>query len=171
MASALSAPYAVAAALLCVAGLAKLRSPSAAVRALGTVGLTVGPAPVRAFAAGEVALGAWGGLAPVPLSSAVMACLYVGFAGLTLLLARRAAACGCFGDDRVPASSTQAILSVALALVSLAAVRWVPHGIGWMLERPAGLATVWVMGIAGAVYGTVLAYTELPLAWRSWGAR
>jgi hypothetical protein len=171
VASALSAPYAVAAVLLCVAGLAKLRSPSAAVRALGTIGLTVGSTPVRAFAAGEVALGAWCALAPVPVSSAVMACVYLGFAGLTVLLARRAASCGCFGGDRVPASITQSILSLCLALVSLAAVRWVPHGIGWMLERPASLATVWVLGTAGAVYGTVLAYTELPLAWRSWGAR
>jgi hypothetical protein len=171
VASALSAPYAVAAALLCVAGFAKLRSPSAAVRALGTIGLVVGATSVRAFAVGEVGLGAWCALAPTPVASALMACLYVGFAALTLLLARRAAACGCFGGDRVPASVTQSILSVVLALVSLAAVRWVPHGVGWMLERPANLATVWVMGTAGAVYGTVLAYTELPLAWRSWGAR
>ena len=171
MAGALSAPYAVAALLLCIAGMAKLRSPTAAVRGLGSAGLTVGSAPVRVFAAAEVGLGAWCALAPVPISSAAMALVYGGFAGLTLRLARRASPCGCFGDDRVPASIAQSVLSVAFALVALAGVRWVPNGITWMLERPASLAAVLVVGTAGAVYGTVLAYTELPLAWQSWGAR
>ena len=171
MAGPLSAPYAVAAVLLCVAGFAKLRSPGAAARALSTAGLTVGSVPVRVFAAAEFALGAWCALAPGPLSCALMALVYVGFAALTLRLARRASSCGCFGDDRVPASIAQSVLSVVFALVALAGVRWVPHGITWMLERPASLAAVLVVGTAGAVYGTVLAYTELPLAWQSWGAR
>jgi hypothetical protein len=171
VASALSAPHAVAAVLLCVSGLAKLRSPAAAQRALGTIGLPVGSGAVRVFAAGELALGAWSVLTPGPLSSALMGLVYVGFAATTLLLARRASSCGCFGDDRATASTMQAILSVVFALVCIAAVRWIPHGVSWMLGRPAGFAAVLLVGTAGAVYGTVLAYTELPLAWQSWSAR
>jgi hypothetical protein len=171
VAGALSPPLAVAAVVLCVAGVAKLRAPSAAVGALSGAGLVVGAVTIRACAAAEVGLGTWSVLAPGRISCAIMAVVYTAFAGLTLRLSHRAAACGCFGDDRVPASILQSILSLALALVCLAGVRWAPHGIGWMLDRPASDAAVLVLGTAGAVYGTVLAYTELPLAWHAWSAR
>ncbi|MGI8507418.1 MAG: hypothetical protein ACR2MK_11585, partial [Solirubrobacteraceae bacterium] len=65
MADALTIPHAVAALVLVLAGLAKLRSPGAAARAVG-----VAPAPIRAFAGFEVALGAWALLSPEAASSA-----------------------------------------------------------------------------------------------------
>jgi hypothetical protein len=172
VAAALSPPLAVAALVLCVAGLAKLRSPAAAVRAMSGTGLAaVGSAPIRAAAAAEFALGTWCLLAPTAISCAIMACVYTAFAGLAVLLTRRASSCGCFGDDRAPASIVQSMISIALALVCLAGARWVPHGVLWMLGRPASFAAVLVVGTAGAAYATVLAYTELPLAWHSWSPR
>jgi len=40
--------------------------------------------------------------------------------------------------------------------------------LAWILERPPGSVAVLILGTAAAVYGTVLAYSELPRAWRSW---
>jgi hypothetical protein len=171
VAAALSPLVIVAALVLCVAGFAKLRSPAATAGALRTLGFGVGSASIRAFAVAELGLGLWCIVAPTAIACAIMACVYVTFSALTLVLTRRASSCGCFGDDRVPASIVQSILSLALALVCLAGVRWVPHGVGWMLERSPSLSAVLVVGTAGAVYGTVLAYTELPLVWHAWSPR
>jgi hypothetical protein len=165
LADALTGPHALAAVVLCIAGLAKLRSPATAAAALA-----VRPALIRSFALFELALGAAALLSPAPALSVLLAVTYAGLAALTLGLARRSAACGCFGEGEMPASISQSILSAALALVCVAAAASQPHALGWILGRPAGTAAVLVVGTAGAVYGTVLAYSELPLAWRSWSA-
>jgi hypothetical protein len=171
MAQALTPPFLVAAFVLCVAGVAKLRAPATATRALAVLGLPARSGLVRALAAGEVALGLWCVASPGRLAAGAMACLYALFAGLALVLGRRQASCGCFGDGEVPASAAQSILSAVLSLVALAAILSVPHGLHWVLQRPALYAALLVVGTAGAVYGTVLAYTEMPLAWGSWSAR
>jgi hypothetical protein len=163
LASALTVPHAVAALLLCVAGVAKLRSPAAAARAVG-----VAPTAIRALAILELGLGAWALLSADAASSALMAVLYATFAVVTIRLGRRGARCGCFGSDETPASSIQSTVSAALALLSLAGLAASPHGASWILGRPLGTVTVLVVGTAGAVYGTVLAYSDLPLLWRSW---
>jgi hypothetical protein len=163
LANALTVPHAVAALVLCVAGLAKLRAPAAAARAVGFA-----PHLIRAFATFELALGAWALVTASPASSALMAALYAGFTALTVALWRRGASCGCFGSERAPASPIQSLLSAALALAAAACVAAGPHAVGWILGRPPGTVTVLVLGLTGAVYGTVLAYSELPLLWRSW---
>ncbi len=163
MADALTIPHAVAAIVLGVAGLAKLRSPRSAARAV-----RLAPRWIRTFAGFEVALGVWALLMAGSASSALMAALYAGFAALTLALARAGAACGCFGAPSAPASPIQALVSAALALVCAVSAAAAPHALGWILERPVGTATVLVLGTAAAVYGTVLAYSELPQLWRSW---
>ena len=163
MADALTVPHAVAAIVLGFAGLAKLRSPRVAARAVG-----LAPLAIRAFATLELALGAWALVAPAAVSSALMAMLYAGFAGLTLALSRAGAACGCFGEEGAPASPIQSLVSAALALLCAACALAEPHALGWILRRSAGTATVLGLGTAGAVYGIVVAYSELPLLWRSW---
>jgi hypothetical protein len=157
LAEALTVPHAVAAIVLCVAGMAKLRTPRTAATALG-----VPSGPIRVFSVYELALGA--GVLVWPALSPLLALTYVGLAGLAAVLARRARACGCFGEGDARSSLAQSVLSVGLALAAVPAT----HGIGWVLARPAGSAAVLVAGIAGAVYGTVIAYTELPVAWRAW---
>ncbi|MGI9183458.1 MAG: MauE/DoxX family redox-associated membrane protein [Solirubrobacteraceae bacterium] len=163
MASALTVPHAVAALVLCVAGLAKLRSPTGAARAVG-----LRPGPVRLFAVAELALGAWALADATVMTSLLMTGLYAGFAGLTLRLGRHGKACGCFGAQLSPASSLQSLLSLALAGASALAAAGGTHAAGWIFGRPPGFVTLVGLGTAGAVYGIVLAYSELPLLWRSW---
>jgi hypothetical protein len=168
MRSALTPLCAAAALVLCAAGLAKLRSPGPAARALATIGMPVGGRLVRGFAACELALGASCLLAPRAANAAALACVYAIFAGLTLLLARHRAACGCFGDHGAPASAIQSLLSAVLALIALAATIAPPHGLGWIVGQHIWLVAVLTAGVAGAAFGTVVAYTELPRAWGSW---
>jgi hypothetical protein len=167
--SVLTAPFAAAALVLCVAGVAKVRSPAGAVRALEVAGVPGGSAAlVCAFAVLEVALGAASIAAPSALTAGLLACVYGGFAALSLRLARRRAACGCFGGDDVPASAWQSALSGVLAVVGVAAALAPPAGLGWLLGRSPGYAIVFAAGVAGCAYGAVVAYTEIPRAWGAW---
>jgi hypothetical protein len=171
MAAALTAPFAVAALVLCAAGVAKLRSPAGAVRALMVVGLPARGGPVLTVAAAEVAIGAWSLARPSPLPAAAVAGLYAIFCVLSLVLARRRAACGCFGDGDAPASVVQSLLSAALCLVAVTAAITGAHGVGWILGGTAGQASALIVGIAGSAYATIVAYTQLPQAWSAWSAR
>jgi hypothetical protein len=170
VAQALTPPMLLAAAVLCAAGFAKLRSPTAALRAFAVLGLPAKLALVRVLAVFELAIGVWCALAPSGPAAAVVAMLYAAFAVAAALLARRRSSCGCFGDDESPASAWQAVLSGLLAVVALAASLAAAHGLGWVLALPAAQAGALLIGIAGATYATVLAYTELPQAWSSWSA-
>jgi hypothetical protein len=172
VASALTPPLAVAAVVLCLAGLAKLRSPSEALGALSEIGLSVPVALVRAFAIFEIGLAGWWAARPGAVPAAVIACVYAGFACLALVFRRRRASCGCFGAHEAPASIVQSCISLALALVAGAGAIWPVHGVSWLVAEPVATVMVLTLGIAGAAYATVLAYTELPLAWSAWaGAR
>jgi hypothetical protein len=167
----LLAPFAVAAVVLCVAAVAKLRAPEQAAAALAAIGLPASVHLIRLFALGEFALGAWGAVAPSRPVAIVMALLYAGFAAVTVVLSRRGASCGCFGVTEVSASSLQATISVALSLVCA----WVAvdgvHGLPWILGRGPLEALVLGLGIATAVFATVVAYTEVPAAWGTWSRR
>jgi Methylamine utilisation protein MauE len=168
VADVLTAPMTVAALVLVVAGVAKLRAPLPAVRALRGLDLPAGAAAVRTFAACEVALGVWAVANPTRAAGIALACCYAVFAALGLLLATRRAACGCFGETDFPASRFQALLSAVLAVACATAAVWTPHGI---LDRPAAQAVVLTIAVAGSAYATVVAYTMLPGAWSAWSAR
>jgi len=73
MAAALTAPFAVAAVVLCAAGLAKLRAPNGAVRALMVTGLPARAGFVRALAVGELVIGGLALVRPSPLLAGVIA--------------------------------------------------------------------------------------------------
>ena len=168
MADVLTGPLAVAALVLVMAGVAKLRAPAPAARALRELGVPAAAPAIRAFAAGEVALGVWALVNAGAVEAIGLACCYAVFAMLALLLARRRAACGCFGESDFPASRVQALLSGVLAVACAAAAIWPPHGV---LDRAAGQAVVLVIAIAGSAYAMVLAYTQLPVAWSAWSER
>jgi hypothetical protein len=171
MADALTAPTLLAALLLCVAGVAKLRTPAPAAQALATAGLPGPQSAVRVFAAGELAIGAFSAVHPAQGTAVALAAIYAGFAVLGRLLTSRASSCGCFGAAESPASPVQSIVSLLLALCCAAAAGWPAHGIPWILHHSPIVASVFAIGIAGAVLGTVAAYTELPAAWTAWGPR
>jgi hypothetical protein len=175
--AALTPPFIAAALVLCAAGIAKLRSPAPAVAALQAVGVSprllrsAGRALVRCAALAELALGGWCAIAPSRPAAALLAAAYALFAGIAVLLVRRRAACGCFGDERAPASLTQSMLSAAFAVIAALAATEPVHGAAWILDRPPGSAVAVSVGIAGIAYAAVIAYTELPQAWTAWSAR
>ena len=171
MADVLTGPFAVAAIVVAVAGIAKLRAPAVATAALSELGLARVAWIARLLGAAELALAAWCLIAPASPSAAALGCCYVAFAIASLALARRRAACGCFGEHEQPASLGQSAISGALSAVCFAAAAVTPHDAGWVLSRPAGQAAVLILGIAGCAYALVLAYTQLPAAWGAWSAR
>jgi hypothetical protein len=171
VADVLTDPFAVAAIVVVVAGLSKLRAPAVAARALRELGIPAGSALVRVLAAAEVAFGVWCLIAPGGAAAVVLACCYAAFCVISLLLARRRQSCGCFGDDEVPASVAHSLVSAVLALVCFAAAVRSPHAVGWVLGRPADEAAVLALGIAASAYATVLAYTRLPIVWAAWSPR
>jgi hypothetical protein len=175
MADALTPPLLVASAVLMVAAVAKMRAPAGAVGALVTLGTALrgagARALVRVFAAGELALGAWVFVGASRDACGLMAALYAAFAAMTLILARRRAACGCFGAEGPPASAAQSALSGVLAVVALASALGGAHGLHWLLDLPAWRALVLAVGLGAATYAAVLAYTVMPVAWNAWSAR
>jgi hypothetical protein len=166
--AALTVPYLLAALVLCTAGVAKLRMPASAAQALRTAGLP-GARHVRAIAAFELALGGWALVAPGRVAALAVCAVYLLFAGLAAFLARRASSCGCFGTTDAPATVAQSALSAAIALLTAAAAVWHAQGMMWVLHRPPAVATVLAIGLAGAAWAAVLAYTELPTVWSAWG--
>lgn len=145
----------LAAALLLLAGSAKLRRPRGTVAAVAGTGLPASPALVRALGAVEVVVAtaalALGGSAP----AAAMAALYAAFAVYVVGRRRRdrAASCGCFGDDRAALTSSHVVLtSVAAGVCTVAAVTAAP-GVGRLTQLPvttagatlaAAVATAWL---------------------------
>ena len=91
MAEVLTAPLAVAALVLVVAGIAKLRAPAPAVGALRELGLPAAALAVRAFAAGEIALGIWALATATSVAAIALACCYASFSLIAWLLASRRA--------------------------------------------------------------------------------
>jgi hypothetical protein len=171
VAQALSGPFLIAALTLCAAGIAKVRSPAAAAEALRAARLPASAGLIRVFAVGELALGAFAAVSADAGAAAALAVVYAGFAVLVLILRRQEASCGCFGTTGAPASRSQAVISAALALVSAAAAASGTHGASWILDRSPLIAMTLVLGIGSAVFATVVAYSELPAAWKAWTAR
>jgi hypothetical protein len=171
VAQALAGPFLIAALTLCAAGVAKLRSPGPAADALTAARLPGSAIVIRGFAAGELALGVFAAVTAEAGAAAALAVVYTGFAVLVLILRRQEASCGCFGTTGAPASRSQAVISAVLALVSAAAAASGTHGVSWILGRSPVIAMTLVLGIGSAVFATVVAYSELPAAWKAWTAR
>jgi methylamine utilization protein MauE len=169
--TALTAPFLAAGGVLCVSGVAKLRSPRAAVAALALLRLPARAWLVRTIAVLELSLGAIALAAPGRVVALVVAGAYAGFVFVALRLVSLRAACGCFGESDAPASPVQAALSVVVAGAAAAAAVWPPGGLGWVLGRPVSVALTLALGLGGCIYGLVIAYTQLPRAWAAWEAR
>jgi hypothetical protein len=168
MREALTPPFILAALVVCAAGALKLRSPAGAVDAARALGLPAQAWLVRTLALGELVLGLACAVYPTRALAAALALLYAVFAAVATVLMRRRVACGCFGENDLPVSRAHVIASELLGTVALVAVAAPPHGLGWVLGRPAPQAAALLIGIAGAVYATVLVYTVLPRAWAAW---
>jgi len=160
----LAGPYVVAAALLALGGVLKLRRPAPTARALREAGLGRLAPFARAMGAAEVATG----LAALAVDSAVaaglMAACYAGFAGFVALALTRPApvgGCGCFGEADSPPSAVHLVLDATLAAVA-AAVAAGPGGMS-LPTAVSGQPLGGVPFVALAVVAAGLAYAALAL--------
>jgi methylamine utilization protein MauE len=169
--AALTGPFLAAAGLLCISGVAKLRTPQPASAALGILGFPAGPLLVRAAATVELCVGGLALAAGGRAAALVLAVVYAGFAGLTVRLGEQRAACGCFGAGDAPSGRAQLALSVGLMALAAAAAIWPPDGAGWVLARSPGYAITLLTGVGGCIYALAIAYTQLPAAWAAWSGR
>jgi hypothetical protein len=158
-------PLAAVASLLILAGLAKLRSPVAAVAALASAGLPARRAAVRAVALAEICLGGWAIGFGGRLAAVAVALVYALFTALSGLLARRASSCGCFGSLDAPATAWHVGLSGVLALLAGGCAVADPHPLTWFAAHAPGLGAgplrigvLAAAAVAGA-YALMLAYT------------
>lgn len=149
-------PLVVAAALLVVAGVAKLRRPAPTGLALARVGLPGSDLVVRCLGLVEVAA-AIDALAFGRWTALPVAVLYLAFAAFTAVQVRRArttgeaADCGCFGDDGAPVDGTHVALNVALAAAAAATVATGADGVvGAWRDHAPGTVLVVVLGALGA---------------------
>jgi Methylamine utilisation protein MauE len=153
MTAALAPPFVVAALVLCVAGVMKLRSSSRPMAALGV---------------GEMALGVACVVNPTRPLAVALTVLFASFAAVAAVLRRRRLACRCFGENHFPVSLAHVIASELLGMLAAAAAVAGPRGLGWVVAHPAPQAVALLVGIAGAVYAVVLVYTVVPRAWTAW---
>lgn len=146
--------------LLAAAGVGKLRHPALASAAFGKAHLPTGVWSIRAFAAGEIVLGAAAVLAPVPALVAATAAAFAAFAVFTAaLLARgeRSVSCGCFGTADVGLSWAHPVLNAALAAAVLGSLatgaQATPPAAGGSANQAVALVALSVVGayVAGAV--------------------
>ena len=165
--TALAPAFAAAAALILVAGLAKLNAPAAAALALGRVGLPGSTGFVRLVGTLEVALGTACLLSPGPVSAALLGAAYVSFAFVVARLARLDAGsvpCGCFGAGSFTATRAHAGLNLGAAAVAAACAFDPPPGpLDWFADPLAGVAAV--AALACSTWLAYVIFTLVPSIW------
>ena len=165
--TALAPAFAVAAALVVVAGLAKLNAPAAAGLALDRLGLPGSTGAVRLIGSVEIGLGVGCLLAPGPLTAVALALAYAAFAVVVSRLVRLdadAVPCGCFGAGSFTATRAHAGLNALAATVAGICALAPPEGpLGWFADPLAGVAAL--AAVACSTWLAYVAFTLVPAAW------
>lgn len=154
----------VAAGLLVLAGVVKLRDPEPTSRALRGVGLPPAHALVRGFGLLEILVGAGALAAPGP-AAPVLALLYACFAAFVgYVLWRRLplSSCGCLGETETRPSAVHIVLTVCAAVVGTAAAISPPPGLGPLAAGDPLLMVPLTLGLATALYLTYVTLALLP---------
>jgi len=159
-------PFAIAAAVLVVSGIAKMSQPTTTVDAIRAAGLPTAKAFVYLLAAVEIAVGTAAFLVGGRLAAAAVAAIYLGFAGfvvLTKLRGTQSGGCGCLGarSDVPPGALHIGLDVLAFGSALVAVVNPVPGLFEIVQTEP--LAGVVFFGFV--VLGTWLVavmLTELP---------
>lgn len=154
----------VLAAVLVVAGLGKLRAPTAAVDAMRAAGLYSGAVPARLVGAAEAGVGALALVAPSRPSLGALAAVYALLAWFAARLMRRpepVASCGCFGADTPPSRLHAGFDVVAAAAAALFALH-PPAGLPELAARAPLAGTGLVAGCCACAYAVSLALRHLP---------
>jgi hypothetical protein len=159
------------AALIAIAGVAKLRSPAPAANAMALAGFGAGRAGARLAGLLECGVGAWVLLDPSALSLGTLALAYATLAsGIWAMRRADVADCGCFGESvsLKPSRLHLAINLMAATLVAVAALS--PPPALWAATGRAPLeALALIAGVAAAILLSYLTFTALPRAWSAYG--
>jgi hypothetical protein len=154
------------AALLLASGVAKLRQPGHAARALAALHLPNHSLLVRGLGIAEIAVGGWALLAPSAWAGLAVALLYSAFAVFlgSMLVSRTDIGCGCAGSRDAPASPVHVALdlcAVAVAATAAAQASQIPSAPAFLASQPLqGLPLVLAMATLG--YALWVLVSELP---------
>ena len=162
---ALAAPWAAAALALVPTGLAKVRDPLPAVRAMRAVGVPSRPLAVRAIGVAEVASGAGALAVGGALASGAVAVLYLAFAAFLVRALRapeRPDSCGCLGTVDLEPNWLHAVLVLAGAAVAASAAAARTAGLPAMFVRYPFVVSGIVAAAVAIVYASFLVVSELP---------
>lgn len=146
---------AVAAGVVLLAGVLKLRVPGERLTGLA-----------------EVALGGAALAAPGRVTAALLALAYAVFAVVAARRAAEGAGCGCFGaaEDEEPPGPLHVGLDLLAAVACGLAVPWPPRSLGWLLGQDPAVAAATLLALGASVWAAYLAFTVLPGLWRAPGA-
>lgn len=164
---ALAGPVWIAAAVLALAGGAKLVDPAPTRGALAAMGLPWRGPVVPAMAVGEVAVGVAAVAVGGTLALAALGTWYLGFCGfVAVALARRVplASCGCLGSEDTPPTPGHLVVDAVLAVCALVAATDPFGPVDEVLaDQPAGGVAL-VAWVAAGVVVTYVILAVLPAA-------
>ncbi len=143
----------VAALTLVCAGLAKLRDPTPAERALRAQRIAIPRGSGRVVGAVEIAVGVTALTAATPTTAFVVGVVYAAFAAFVARAARRGTPCGCLGASPRAADPLQAVVDLAFAGAAFASAANDPLS----LLDLARTATNGALYLALVALGTALA--------------
>jgi hypothetical protein len=159
------------AALLVIAGVAKLRHPAPAANAMARAGFGAGRPAARLAGLLECGVGAWALLDPGVPALGALALAYAALAsGIWAMRRADVTDCGCFGEaaSLEPSRLHLAVNLMAAATCALAATS-PPPGLPTAAERAPLEAVAVIAGVAAAILLSYLAFTALPRAWNAYG--
>jgi hypothetical protein len=160
------------AALLAIAGIAKLRHPATTANAMAQAGFGAGRAGARFTGLVECGIGAWVLLDPGVPALGALALAYAALAsGIWAMRKADVADCGCFGESAslVPSRLHLAVNLMAAATSALAALS-PPPGLLTTTGRAPLEAVATGAGVGAAILLSYLAFTALPRAWSAYGS-
>ena len=152
------------AALLGVAGLAKIRRPGPTAVALRSAGLPGSTPLARVIGATELVVAVLALAVGGPSTALVVAAAYVAFASVSIRLVARSATggCGCFGDDSAPVTNLHVGLNLAAAVLAGLAALWPTDGLPALVADEPAASAILVGLIAVGVGLGQAAFTALP---------
>jgi hypothetical protein len=163
--------FAVAAALVVIAGAAKIVAPERAVDSLRAAGASIPASGVRALGTMEAALGTAAALEPSALTAVGLGLAYAGFCLFLVRLmtsGNRNLDCGCFGGSGAEATGAHVALNAAALAVCVAAAISPPASFTSLIEGGTLSGITATIGIAACVYAAYLMFTAWPKAWNAY---
>ena len=160
-------PFAIAASLLIVGGVAKVLRPGDTALALRLAGAPVSDATVRLGGALEAGLGAWALLAATRVPATFVATSYLAFFVFVAVASVRRlpiASCGCFGRLDTPPSPVHLVLDAAAAAVAIAVAFDPGDGLRRVIERQPGSGVPYVLLLIAGTAAALAALSVLPRA-------